>query len=129
MFFMFIKEFHIELNCLFLWFCDYMIFTLTLLDVFLMTLFSWVWYVLYRFWVLMIVWLTFFHGIYSCFIPYLKDFVLVCKIILKLVHILHFGRVFKLVKIIFKSYFWKPLPSKGWLDGRPCLVCLNWKSI
>ena len=47
-----------------------------------------------------------FSWIYSCFITYLKDFVLVFKIIIKLVaYFLIFGRVFNYVKIIFKSYF------------------------
>ena len=57
-----------------------------------------------------------FSWIYTCFIPYLKDLGLVFKIIIKLARILHFGRVFKHVKIILKSYFWKPyhLRVAGW---------------
>ena len=36
----------------------------------------------------------------------------------------YFGRVFKLVKIIFNSYFWKPLPSKGGWMGDHALHAL-----
>ena len=96
MFFMFIKEFHIELHRLFPW--------------------------------------LYFHESYMCYIDFecqlLSNFHVFRNIFLfySLLErlrtsfqdyykttcvFLHFGRVFKLVKIIFKSYFWKPLPSKG----------------
>ena len=58
-----------------------------------------------------------FSWIYSCFIPYLKDFVLVYKFSIKLVRILHFGRVFKYAKLIFKLIFENPyqrLRAVGW---------------
>ena len=79
-----------------------------------MTLFSWVWYVLYRFWVLMIVWLTYFSWIIFLFYSLLEGF----RTSLQVFHktscvILHLVEFSIMLKIIFKSYFWKPLPSKG----------------
>ena len=56
---------------------------------FLMILFSWVSYWLYRFWVFDDHVIFMFHEIYYCFIPFLKDFGLVYKFIIKLVRILH----------------------------------------
>ena len=57
-----------------------------------------------------------FHGLYSCFILYWKDFVLVFKFIIKLLHILHYGRVFKYAKKNFKLIFENTYPFKGgWL--------------
>ena len=56
------------------------------------------------------------------------DFVLVFKIIIKLVAVFFFlVEFFKYIKIIFNSYFWKPLPFKGRLDRQPCLVCSKLK--
>ena len=49
---------------------------------------------------------------YIFFIPYLKDFVLVFKFFLKLVRILHYGRVFQ-TYYIFKLIFENPYPFKG----------------
>ena len=54
-----------------------------------------------------------FHEKYFCFIPYLKDFVLVYKIShLTSCEIFRYGRVFQ-IYFIFQTYFWKPLPFKG----------------
>jgi len=57
-----------------------------------------------------------FSWIHSCFIPYLKDFVLIYKIIIKLVRILQIGRVFKPVEI-FSSPIFENLyqPKGGWI--------------
>ena len=65
-----------------------------------------------------------FSWIYSCFIPYLKDFVLVFKIIIKLVAYFFILEEFNYTKIIFKFIFLKIPPSEGRLVGRPYLVCL-----
>ena len=55
-----------------------------------------------------------FSWIYSFFIPYLKDFVLVYKIIIKLVALFFILVEFSnMLKLFSNSYFWKPLPSKG----------------
>ena len=63
-----------------------------------------------------------FSWIHSCFIPYLKDFVLVYKIIIKLVALFFIlVEFFKLYQILFL----KTPNFKGRLDGRPCLLCLN----
>jgi len=83
---------------------------------FLMTLLSWVLYVLYRPSVSIVEWFQVLW-IYSCFIPYLKDFVLVYKFSMELVCILHFGRVFKYAKLIFKLIFENPYQCRravGW---------------
>ena len=74
------KEFLIELNCLFSWLCfSHKTCTLTLFEVF-----SWFcFHESYMSFYLLSVncWVIFmFHGIYFCFIPYLKDSVLVYKL-------------------------------------------------
>ena len=62
-----------------------------------------------------------FYGIYFCFIPYLKDFVLVYKFFIKLVRILHCGRVFQ--QTIFSNLFLKTLPiTGGWLGDHAVYV-------
>ena len=87
-----------------------------------MTLFSWVCFVLYRLWVL-IMWFSWkiflFYSLLEGFRTSLQNFVI------KLVRILHFGRVFKYAKLIFKLIFENPNPR---LDGRPCLVYPSWIS-
>ena len=63
-----------------------------------------------------------FHEKHFCFIPYLKDFVLVYKFFhLTSCGILRYGRVFK--HILFSNLFLKTPTIKGRLVGRPCLVC------
>ena len=111
---------HIELNCLFPWLClSHNTCTLTSF-LFTHDLFSWDYMCFIDLWVLMIMWLTCFHGIYSYFIPYLKDFVLVFKIIIKLVtYFFVLEVIFQLCLNYFHILFWKSLPSKGgWLGDR-----------
>ena len=84
---------------------------------FLMILFSWVWYVPYGFWVFSdhVIYIVSWKK-YFCFIPCLKDFVLVNKFFhLTSYGILHFGRDFQ-TSHIFKSIFENPyLPrAVGW---------------
>jgi len=64
--------------------------------------------------------------IYSCFIPFLKDFVLVYKFFIKLVRILHFGRVFKFAKLILKLIFENPYLQRavGWAI-MPCMLLIE----
>ena len=45
----------------------------------------------------------------------------------KLVHILHLVE-FSIMLKLFLNLFLKITTHNGWLDGRPCLVCSNWKS-
>ena len=98
MIFMFlVRNFIFKLNCLFPWLClSHKICTLTLLDVFS-------WFYFHEYYMCYIEfechWLSDFHvsWISSCFIPYLKDFVLVYKFIIKLVVYSSRGRAFKFV--------------------------------
>ena len=73
-------------------------------------------------------WFFMFLWIYSCFILYLKDLILVFKIIFKLVFIPQLVVIFKYVQIFFKSYFWKSLPTLGRMVERRCLICPYWIS-
>ena len=67
-----------------------------------------------------------FHGIYSCFIPYLKDFALVFKYYLKLVFILQLVVIFKLVKLFSKLTFENPYHPRtvGW-ETMSCMLKLK----
>ena len=128
MFFMFIKEFHIELNSLFPWLCWLHDSCTHIILVYSWFLFSWVSYVLYRLWVSIIVWLTCLWNIYLFYSlleglrTSFQDYHKICC------GFLHFGRVFNYTKIIFKFIFLKTPSFQGRMDGRPCLVCSNWKS-
>ena len=69
-----------------------------------------------------------FHEKHFCFIPCLKDFVLVYKVF----HITRsYSSLWKSFSNIlyFQTYFLKPLSFYGQLVGRPCLLCLILKII
>ena len=109
-----LRNFILSLIASFYDFVDYMTFY-TLCLMFTHDLFSWDYMSFYCYLSVDDHVIFMFSWIHSCFIPNLKDFILVFKIIIKLVRILHFSRVFQTC-YIFKSYFWKPLPFKdGWL--------------
>ena len=65
-----------------------------------------------------------FHGIYYCFIPYLKDFVPVFKFFIKLVAYFFILVEFSNMLNLFSNLFLKTPTHNGRLDGRPCLVCI-----
>ena len=76
-----------------------------------------------------------FHGIYFCFIPYLKDFVLVFKFFIKLVRILHMVEFSNLLKL-FSNLFLKALThfKGGWMGDHALYallkillnICMKW---
>jgi len=91
-----VRNFIFELNCLFSWLClSHKTCTLTLLDIFS-------WFYFHEYYMCYIDfechWLSDFHvsWISSCFIPYLKDFVLVYNFIIKLVAYSSFWKSFQL---------------------------------
>ena len=73
-------------------------------------------------------WFSCFYGIYSYFIPYLKDFVLVFQIYHKTSCVILHLEEFSIMLNLFSNLFLKTPSIEGWLDGRPCLICSNWKS-
>ena len=71
---------------------------------------------LYRLWVSMIVWLTYFLWKIFMFYSLLEGFTSFQDYHKTSCVFLHFGRVFKHVKLFSNLIFWKPLLSKGgWL--------------
>ena len=108
-----------ELNCLFSWLC-LSLNTCTLTSFlfshdFIFTSLIWALYIFECHWLSDF---HVFHGIYSYFIPYLKDFVLVFIIIFKLVIILQlieFSKMLKLFSILcLKTHH----PMGGWMGDQ-----------
>ena len=125
-FHVFFKEFHIEIDCLFPWLCLSQNLYTHIIWCFLMILFSWVWYVLYNFWVFGDHVIFMFHEKYFYFIPYLKDFVLVFKFFIKLVRILHMVE-FSYMLNLFSNIFLKTpthLRAVGWATI-PCMLFIE----
>ena len=97
-----------ELHCLFQWFC-------WLHDSYTHIILIYSWFCFHELYMCFIDlecrWscdLHVFYGIYSCFIPYLKNFVLVFKIILKLVFIFQLIVIFKHVKLFSNHIYENP---------------------
>ena len=91
---------------------------------FLMILNSWVWYMLHRSWVLDIMWISCVSWKIFLFYSLLEGF----RTSLVIFHLTSsyssIGRVFQTF-YIFKTYFWKPLPSKGGWMGDHTHVCFQ----
>ena len=120
------KEFHIELDCLFSWWCSHNSYTLTLLKVFSWFCFHEYDMCLIVFECLMIVWLTCFSWNIFLFYSLLEGF----RTSLQIFHITSsyssYGRVSNRV---FKLIFENPYPSKGGWLGDHALYAHFWKSI
>ena len=127
MIFMFLRRnFIIELKSLIPWFCWLRDFLHSMFDVYSWFLFH------EAIWALLICecwWLCDFHihGYISWFNPYLKDFALVFKFILKLVHILHLVEFFKLVKVFSNHILENPYNQRvdGWATTSCMLIIEN----
>ena len=103
----------IDLSSWFYWLHDFC-------TLYISFVYSWFWfmslYEFYRFLSIDFLVVFIYYGIYICFIPFLKDFVLVFKIIIKLVSYSSIGRVFKYVKRVSNLIFENPYHPRtvGW---------------
>ena len=135
---MFIKKFHIELNCLFPWFhwlYDSYTHIILVCSCFL---FSWVLYMLYRLWVSIVVWRRCFSWNRFMFYSLLEGFHTSFQNYPKTNSYSSLGRVFNYVKINFKLFFEKSLPMMGGWMGDHALhaqienhfnMCMIWWSL
>ena len=90
---------------------------------FLMTLFSWVLYVLYRPWVL-IMWLTCFSWNIFLFYSLLEGFRISLRFYHKTSCVFFILVEFSIVLKLFSNLFLKTPTHNGRLVGRSCLVCI-----
>ena len=128
--FSFIKEFHIELIA---YFHEY-VFHITLIhSLYLIFSHDFIFMSMICAYRLLSVWRScdshVFHEISSCFIPYLKDFVLVFKIVIKLVAVFSLLVEFSNMLNLFSNLFLKT-PTHLRVVGSATMPCMHyWKSI